>query len=135
VAATTMKRCAGCALALALAITQAACVAVGAAAVGAGGGIYFTSRGAQSQVKGSPAEVERRAREVFAHEGIPVTGTRTDDGGAKREIQGSRNGLDITVSMEQQAGGTRTEATARKNLVEWDKDYAQQLLNKILSAG
>lgn len=132
--ATNMKRYAGCALAIAIAGALPGCIAAGAAAAGAGGGLYFTSRGVESSVNGSPADVERRARAVFAQEGIPITGTQTDNGGAKREIKGNKNGLDITVSMEQQGGVTKTEVMARKNLVEWDKDYAHQLLNKIVTA-
>jgi hypothetical protein len=129
-----MKRFAGYAFAIALVGALPACVAAGAAALGAGSGIYFTTRGVGSNVKGSAADVERRARDVFAQEGIPITGTQTENGGEKREIKGNKNGLDISVSMEQQGGATKTEVTARKNLVEWDKDYAQQLLNKIVAA-
>ena len=104
---TKMKRFAGSALAIALAGALPACIAV---------------------------DVERRARDAFEQEGIPITGTQTDNGGEKREIKGNKNGLDITVSMEQQGGATKTEVSARKNLVEWDKDYAQRLLNKIVTA-
>ena len=134
VMATNVKRFAGCALAIAIAGALPACIAAGAAAAGAGSGIYFTTRGVESNVKGSAADVERRARDVFKKEGIPITGTQTDNGGEKREIKGNKNGLDVTVSMEQQGGATKTEVSARKNLVEWDKDYAQRLLNKIVTA-
>src|SRR5215469_10035612 len=134
VMATNVKRFAGCALAIAISGALPACIAAGAAAAGAGSGIYFTTRGVESNVKGSAADVERRARDVFNQEGIPVTGTQTDNGGEKREIKGNKNGLDVTVSMEKQAGATKTEVSARKNLVEWDKDYAQRLLNKIVTA-
>ena len=36
--------------------------------------------------------------------------------------------------MEQQGGQTtKTEVLARKNVAVWDKDYAQQLLGKIVN--
>src|SRR2546422_255221 len=109
-------------------------LAAGAAAAGAGTGVYFTSRGAESIVEGSVADVERRARAVFAAEGIPVSGSQIENSGDKREIKGTKGGLDITVSMERQGGGqtTKTEGSARKNIAVWDKDYAQQLLDKIV---
>src|SRR4051812_37540150 len=47
------------------------CVAAAAAAAGAGTGVYLTSRGAESVVQGSIDAVEKRARAVFAAEGIP----------------------------------------------------------------
>jgi hypothetical protein len=120
-------------LAIAFAAALPGCVAAGAAAAGAGSAIYLTTRGAGSTVSGSIDDVERRARSVFADEGIPVTGSQIQNSGAKREIQGKKGDLDVTVSMEQQGGETtKTEVSARKNLVEWDKDYAQKLLSEIV---
>jgi peroxiredoxin family protein len=109
------------------------CIAAGAAAAGAGSGVYFTSRGAESIVEGSVEGVERRARAVFAAESIPVAGTQTENSGKKREIKGNKNDLEVTVTMESQTPQTtKTEVSARKNLVTWDKDYAEQLLGKIV---
>ena len=110
------------------------CIAAGAAAAGAGTGVYLTSRGAESLVDGSVDEVERRARAVFEAEGIPVTGSQMEKSGDKRELKGTKGDLEITVTMERQGPSTtKTEVSARKNLVSWDKDYAQQLLARIVS--
>jgi len=66
---------------------------------------------------------------------IPVTGSQVENSGAKREIKGTKGDLEIAVSMEQQsASTTKTEVAARKNIAVWDKDYAQQLLAKIVKA-
>ena len=82
----------------------------------------------------SKPDVEKRARAVFAAEGIPVTGSQVENSGAKREIKGTKGDLEISVSMEQQsAATTKTEVSARKNIAVWDKDYAQQLLGKIVN--
>jgi hypothetical protein len=109
------------------------CLAAGAAAAGAGTGVYLTSRGAESIVQGTPDDVEKRARAVFQSEDIPVSGSQIENNGDKREIKGKKGDLDITVTMERQgATATKTEVSARKNLAVWDKDYAQQLLNKIV---
>ena len=121
------------ALVVGLAALMPGCLAAGAAAAGAGTGIYLTSRGAESVVQGPVDDVERRARAVFAEEGIPVTGSQVENSGAKRELKGTKGDLEISVSMEQQgAGTTKTEVSARKNIAVWDKDYAQQLLGKIV---
>ncbi len=122
-----------CFLAVVLAGALPGCLAAGAAAAGAGTGIYLTSRGAESVVKGSMDDVERRARAVFAAEGIPVTGSQVENSGARREIKGPKGDLEISVLMQQQgAESTKTEVSARKNIAVWDKNYAQQLLGMIV---
>jgi len=109
------------------------CIAAGAAAAGAGTGIYLTSRGAESVVTGPVDEIDKRARAVFASEGIPIAGSQMENSGDKREIKGNKGDLEITASIQRQDAQTsKVEVTARKNLVSWDKDYAQQLLNKIV---
>jgi hypothetical protein len=131
--ASIWKRRAQWALLLGLAGALPGCLAAAAAAAGAGTGIYLTSRGAESIVNGSVAEVDRRARAVFASEGITITGSKMDNNGDTRELKGTKGDLDITVSMERQSDTTtKTEVSARKSMVSWDKDYAQQLLSKIV---
>jgi len=118
---------------VALAGALPGCLAATAAAAGAGTGIYLTTRGAESVVDGSIDEVARRARAVFAAEGIPVTGSEVESSGARREIKGTKGDLEISVSMQQQrAETTKTEVAARKNVAVWDKEYAQRLLGMIV---
>jgi len=119
-------------LVLGLAGVLPACVAAGAAAAGAGGGLYFTSRGAESIVDSPIQQVESRARTVLEQEGVAITGTQTEQSGDKRELKGKKGDLDISVTMGRQGSQTKTEVSARKNLVTWDKDYAQQILSKIV---
>jgi hypothetical protein len=119
---------------LGLIASLSGCVAAGAAAAGAGSAVYLTTRGAEATVEGPPDDVERRARAVFGSEGIPVTGSQIENSGDKREIKGTKGDLDITVTVQRQGPqASKAEVTARKNLVSWDKDYAQQLLQKIVS--
>jgi hypothetical protein len=54
-------------------------------------------------------------------------------GGDKRTFKGKKGDLDVTIDLERKTSTTtRVEVTARKNLAEWDKDYAQQLLSRII---
>ena len=120
------------ALALALALPMAGCVAA-AAAAGAGAGIYLTSRGAESLVDNSIDQVAERAQAVMAEEGIVPDASSTEKGGDKREFKGKKGDLDVTIELERQGGtSTRVEVNARENLAEWDKEYAQQLLSRIV---
>ena len=111
------------------------CVAAAAAGAGAATGIYLTTRGAESTVAAPVSEVAARARAVFRTEGVELDAASMEGSGDSREIKGKKGDLDITVSMERASESTtKTEVTARKNMAEWDKDYAQHLLNKIVKS-
>jgi hypothetical protein len=123
------------ALALGLVLPATGCVAA-AAAAGAGAGIYLTTRGAESLVESSIDQVAARARAVMSEEGIVPEASNMEQGGEKREFKGKKGDLDVTFELEQKSSKTtRVEVTARKNLAEWDKDYAQQLLSRIVEKG
>jgi len=117
--------------ALLLALSGTGCVA--AAAAGAAGAIYATTRGAESLVKGSVSDVAAHAQAVMREMGIPEEASSSGDGGAKREFKGKKGDLDVTIHLEQQdAATTKVEVSAQKNLAEWDKDYARQVLEQIV---
>lgn len=124
------------ALALALALPTAGCLAAAAGAAGAGAGVYLTSRGAESMVEGSTDQIASRARAVMNEEGIVPDASSTEKGGDKREFKGKKGDLDVTIELERKSDKvTRVEVTARKNLAEWDKEYAQHLLQRIVEKG
>jgi hypothetical protein len=112
------------------------CLAAAAAAAGAGTGVYLTTRGAESVVNGSVDDVAARARAVLKAEAVTIDAASMESGGDKREVKGTKGDLDVTVSMERQSPTTtKTEVTARKNLAEWDKGYAQRILDRIVKGG
>lgn len=129
-----MHRARGAVLVASLAVLPG-CVAAGAAAAGAGTGIYLTSRGAESTIRGNIDNVAARTKSVFSQEGITLdaSSAKNDQDEKKREYKGTKGNLDITASLSSaDSGTTKVEVSARKNTVEWDKDYAQQILNKIV---
>lgn len=124
---------AGWLLVAALVSPVAGCVAAAAAAAGAGTGIYLTSRGVASVVNGSVNDVAARARSALEAEGVTITDTKTEAEGDKRSFAGKKGDLDISVDLEREtATTTKTEVSARKNVAEWDKDYARKLLDRIV---
>jgi hypothetical protein len=119
------------AFAFALAFPLSGCLA--AAAAGAAGGIYFTSRGAESIVEGPVDQVTARAEAVMTEMQIAKEGESTEQGGDKRELKGKTGDLDVGITLQRQSPTTtRVEVTARKNLAEWDKKYAEQVLSRIV---
>jgi hypothetical protein len=124
------------ALALGLATAAVAtggCVA--AAAAGAAGAVYATTRGVESRVASPIDRVVASSEAVMKDMGIVQDATSSDNGGAKRELKGKQGDLDVTIQMEQEdTATTKVEVYARKNLAEWDKDYARSVLDKIIHA-
>ena len=107
-----------------------------AAAAGAAGGIYLTSRGAESVVQGSVDQVAGRAEAVMSEMGIVKEGESTEDQGDKQVLKGKKGDLDVTIDVRRESESTaKVEVTARKNLAEWDKDYAKEVLNRIVQEG
>lgn len=130
---STWKARARLVLLLGMAGGLSGCLAAAAAGAGAGTGVYLTTRGAKSIVNGSVSDVATQARAVLKAEGATIDATSMEQSGEKREIKAKKGDLDITVSLERQsATTTNAEVTARKNLAEWDKKYAERILNKIV---
>jgi hypothetical protein len=109
------------------------CVAA-AAGAGAGAGIYYTTRGVESIVPASVDATFAAAESAFEHFEIEETSMKVESGGAKRELEGKSEArtVDVRVKFEEQGDGTHIEVTARKNLVEWDKDFAGEIVAKIV---
>jgi hypothetical protein len=118
-------------LLLATVAPSAGCVA--AAAAGAGSAVYLTSRGAAGVVQGSVSDVADRARSVMQEEAIVENAQSTEKGGDEQEIKGKKGDLDVTFDIQRETPTTsKVEVTARKNLAEWDKKYAEELLNRVV---
>jgi hypothetical protein len=118
-------------LAMALVLPMTGCLA--AAAAGAGAGIYLTSRGAESLVEAPIDQLASRARALMNEEAIVPDASSSENGGNKRELKGKKGDLDVTFDMEEKSDKTtRVEVSVRKNLAEWDKEYAQQLLQRLV---
>jgi hypothetical protein len=127
------NRLAAWVVALAVATSGTACAA--AAAAGAAGAIYATTRGVESLVAGSIDQVAARSQHVMKEMNIAEVGQSTKDSGAKREFKGKHDDLDVTIQLERQdSASTKVEVSARKNLAEWDKDYARSVLEQIVKS-
>jgi hypothetical protein len=121
-------------LPIAAALLSTGCLA--AAAAGAAGGVYLTSRGAEAVIEGSVDDVAARAESVMGEKGIVKEDESTEDQGAKHVLKGKDGDLDVTIEINRETPTTtKVEVTARKNLAEWDKDYAKQVLNMIVQKG
>jgi hypothetical protein len=121
-------------LPIAAALLSTGCLA--AAAAGAAGGVYLTTRGAEAVIEGSVKDVGARAQSVMGEMAIVKEGESTEDQGDKQVLKGKKGDLDVTIEVNRETPTTsKVEVTARENLAEWDKDYAKQVLNRIVQKG
>ena len=127
----TPKRLSRWAVLLAFVLPSTACVA--AAAAGAAGAIYATTRGVESLVSAPVDQVASRVPPVMNKLDIVETGKSSEESGGKREFKGTHDDLDVSIQLEQQDSAmTKVGVSARKNVAEWDKDFARKVLEEIL---
>ncbi|HEU4558330.1 MAG TPA: DUF3568 family protein [Longimicrobium sp.] len=106
------------------------CATAALAGAGAAAGIHMTGNSAESPVRGSLAEVDRRTRAVLAEMRIQVDERKEEPSGF--EYKGSAQGMEIRVELDaRQDGMTQVKASARKNAVEWNNDYARDIVARI----
>ena len=125
-------------LALSLLLAASSLVSSGcflvAAGAGAAGAIAYTNRGATSVVSGTVDQVFDRAGSAFQQSGITETGRSTEDSGRQRKLVGTRGEYEVTAELSRSSDSTtKVEITARKSAVEYDKELAKEILNRILT--
>lgn len=106
-----------------------------AAGAGAAGAVYVTERGAESVVAAPVARTFDAARSAFQEFNITETKTSNEqDGGTeKRTLEGKTADRTVEVNLRSEAAGTHVDVLVKKTAVTWDKDFAKQILNKIVA--
>jgi len=113
-----------------------ACAAAAIGAAGAVGGVAYTDRGAEGEIKGDVEQVKRRATEVLQNMGIQITGNEMKKSGKEQSINAKSGSTDISVTMTQAATGTtHIEVLAKESAIKWNKDYAKDILSRIVKQG
>ncbi len=104
-----------------------------AAGAGAGAGIFLTTRGASSLVNAQVSDVASRTRAVFEEMNITVLKSSEENGGDKRTLSGQRGEMEVDVDMERKSPTTtNVEVTAKRNVADYDKDFAKEVLSRII---
>ena len=107
-----------------------ACATAAAAGAGAAAGIYLTDQGASGTVASPLATVDTRTKAVLSEMGIQVTERKEENG--EVEYHGTGNEMEIVVELDAAgSGATLVKASARKNVAEWDKEYARTIVERI----
>jgi hypothetical protein len=105
-----------------------------AAGAGAAGAVAYTNRGATSVVAGSVDQVFDRAGAAFQQANITETGRSVEDSGQQRKLVGTKGEYEVIADLNRSTDSTtKVEITARKNAVEYDKELAKDILNRILT--
>lgn len=108
------------------------CAAAAVAGAGAAGGIYLTNQGAEGVVEGSMAQVAQRTTAVLSEMNIEVTGHKME--ADEHEWEGKSGDMTVHVEVSRESDTTsKVSVSARKNMVDYDKDYARSILQRIVT--
>lgn len=112
--------------------TSSACFLV-AAGAGAGAAIAYTNRGASASVPGDIDAVFEKSVSAFGALSVSETGRATENSGALRRLEGKQGDREIVVELKRSTDDvTAVEVIARKSVVEYDKDLAKKVLDRIV---
>ena len=117
-----------------LSLSVSGCV-VAAAGAGVGGAVYLTDRGAESIVSADGPTAQDAAEKAFADYEISRTDLIVQDDRERRQLKGrsADDRLDVTVTIEREKDGlSKVKITAATSAVTWDRDFAKQLLERIV---
>lgn len=121
-------------LACGMMLLATGCMAAVAAGAGAGAAVAYNDRGVSTRMEGTVDGVFARAQTVFRAMGIAETAQDNDDTGRERELQGRSGDLEITVDIKEIDGSmVSVEVFAQRNTVNWDREYARSVLQRIMS--
>jgi Protein of unknown function (DUF3568) len=121
-------------LCMAMLVLSAPACAAALVGAGAAGAVAWTDRGAESTVNGTVTQNWDRATAVFQQMGITQTGQKSEDNGTERTLMGTKGDTEVTVTFhERQATTTKVEVTARRNMVDYDKNMAKDILTAIVN--
>ncbi|HUE76295.1 MAG TPA: DUF3568 family protein [Longimicrobiales bacterium] len=112
----------------------AGCAAIAAGAIGAAAAIEYTDRGAESYVDASISEVASATESAFRSMGITIEERRSEPEEAEIEIKGDDGDWKVVTDIEgdRDAGRTHVEVTVSRNMVDYEKSRAEDILRAIL---
>lgn len=116
----------------AFALLAGGCAAAAAGvAAGAGATLYMTDRGASTSVAADLTKASAWTKQAFDDEGIQVTGTNTESD--EVDISGTKGDMNVKAQLHRDGADTKIDVVAQKNPVQWDKDLAKRVVQKIMA--
>jgi hypothetical protein len=120
-------------LALSLALGTVTALSAGCSTSGGKQESVVNNASTSSDVKGSVSTVNSHAQDVFKEMGIGVTGSQSKESGKKQELTGKAGDKTVTVELSQVSPEmTHVQVTAKEGSLQWNEDYAQQVLSKLI---
>ncbi len=108
------------------------CVAAAGAAAGVGAVTYINDQTATTQVDADVGTTAGWAESAFRDMSIEITKRETENDHVQLTGK-SPDDLDVKADVEQDGNLTRIKVTAKRNLVDYDKSYARDVVEKILT--
>jgi hypothetical protein len=101
---------------------------------GAPTGVYFRDQIAESVVPADLPVVAAHTRAVLAEMGVEIESREAEPHDIDLEIRGAGpHGQAVRVKLREDAdANTRVRASVRKSAVEWDREYARAIVERIV---
>jgi hypothetical protein len=88
---------------------------------------------AQRDLKGSVSDLNNRAQAAFKDMGIDLTGTQLKNSGNEQDLTGTAGDKNVTVELTGISNGmTHVDVSAKEGTFQWNQDYANNVLSKII---
>jgi hypothetical protein len=85
------------------------------------------------EVKGNVQEIDQRAQAVFKDMNIQLVSTDNKDYGHDQSLGGRSGDEDVSVNLTSSGDNTtHVQVVAKTGTIQWDKDYAQKVLSRIV---
>ena len=116
---------------LVVTVLASGCIAAAGAAAGAAGAVAYSDRGARSEVTVPVDDLVRAVEATFSAMDIAITERSRKEDGSETHLKGKNGDMEVNVDINRDQT-TKIQVIARRNLVDYDRDYARDILKKIL---
>ena len=116
---------------LVVTVLTSGCIAAAGAAAGAAGAVAYSDRGARSEVTVPLDDLVRAVEATFSAMDIAITERSRKEDGSETHLKGKNGNMEVNVDINRDQT-TKIQVIARRNLVDYDRDYARDVLKKIL---
>jgi hypothetical protein len=84
-------------------------------------------------LKGSVTEVTSRSQSALKELGIQITDSSSKDSGKEMDLSGKSSNHNVSVQINDLGNGmSHVEVSAKDGTLQWNKDYAKSVLEKII---
>lgn len=88
---------------------------------------------AERDLKGTVSELNDHTQAAFKDLGINLTGTQVKNSGNEQDLTGTAGDKNVSVQLTSISNGmTHVEVSTKEGALQWNQDYANNVLSRII---